>query len=484
MAGKRRASGKTPRQIGSLDPTSSFRETASQARRRQQRIAEPLQARNMRRTYLWRRIAAVAALFVLLAMVGTAVAGFMYVRGVDSDMQSQAKKVSPGLKSALDAAPRQKADPFYMLLLGADMRPGEKVARSDTLILVRVDPKQQRISLISIPRDTRAEIPGHKTQKINGAMQIGGPPLVIKTVKELTGLPISHYIQVNFWGFKEIVDAVGGVNVDVPERIVDIKAANHDKTAYIVEKGYQKLDGKHALTFVRSRHFAEGDYIRMKNQQTFLKAVAKQVLAERNPFTINAIIRAAVRNTVTDMTASEIVGLATDFNGMKLEDMESMTMPSEPKYIDGVAWVILDKPKMRTLIDKLASGQKIVPSAATTGSAEVTLASTSVQPNQISVSVRNGIGRAGVANQASQVLGGAGAWIKETGNANKFVYPETLVVYKSNQAKAQVVRDLLGQGRVIKSRGMYSFKSDVLVIIGKDWAGVAGAGHQTQYRMD
>ena len=152
-------------------------------------------------------------------------------------------------------------DPFYMLLLGTDGRPGEDTYRSDTIVLARVDPTQKQVTLVSIPRDTKVTING-STQKINAAHALGGPEAVVKAVNKLCGVEISHYAEVSFDGMKELVDALGGVEVNVPDRIDDPKAAD-----FVIEPGLQTLNGDQALAFCRSRAFPDGDYTRMRHQR-------------------------------------------------------------------------------------------------------------------------------------------------------------------------------------------------------------------------
>jgi LCP family protein required for cell wall assembly len=364
-----------------------------------------------------------------------------------------------------------------MLILGADMRPGDKQANSDTLILARVDPANKHIALISIPRDTRAAIPGHGTEKINAAMMYGGPSLVIQTVRQLTGLPVSHFVQVNFWGFKQMVDAVGGVWVNVPYRIVDLKAATHDQTAYIVEAGHQKLDGKHALTFVRSRHFAMADYVRMKDQQIFIKALVKQTLQAGNVFRINAITDAMLKNVVTDMKVDQILSLVSDFKDMNPKTIETATMPSTPKMVYGIDYVVLDDAAMRDMIAKLAAGQPIDKTAQASAVAAASQAASSVvDPKTVTVEVRNGAGGKAVASTNAARLSAAGFAIQKTGNAARFVYPQTLVIYRDDQGAAQAVQAALGFGTVVKSENRYAFTSKVLVVVGKDWTAASANG--------
>jgi LCP family protein required for cell wall assembly len=479
--GKRRSG--DPVEIPGVAPASSYSESPAEAQRRQRDAAMPRSLQNARRTNFWRRFVVVATVVAVLLLGGTAFAVYQYASGVNNEMTAQFRRIGGGQLQKSLTPQRKPSEPFYILLLGADTRVGETMARSDSLILARVDPVRKHIALISIPRDTKADIPGYKTQKINAAMQLGGPKLVIETVKQLTGLPITHYVQVNFWGFKDMVDAIGGVYVAVPERINDIKAANHDETAMLVEKGYQKLDGKHALTFVRSRDYAAGDYVRMKNQQAFIKALMKQTLQVKNVFSISSITQAMLRNVVTDMNLQQVLALVNDFKDMNPTAVESATMPSTPKYIDKVAYVILDEEGMREMIARLAAGRPLTGAATPTADpAGTTLppgttSDGTVKASAVSVAVRNGAGLKGVASAAQEKLLKAGFKVPETGNAQRFVYPQTLIIYNDNLPAAEAVQQALaGTGRVVKSRGMYMFKTDILVVVGKDWPKSAAAG--------
>jgi polyisoprenyl-teichoic acid--peptidoglycan teichoic acid transferase len=465
-----------------IPPASSYTETPVEATQRQRDVAMSRTARTARRLRLARQIAVVAAILFVLVVAAGAFAVWRYTTGVDEDMSKALVKLDPKgqVAAALTPAPSAPSEPFYMLILGADMRPGDTMANSDTLILARIDPQSKRIALISIPRDTRAEIPGHGTQKINAAMIYGGPSLVIQTVHDLTGLPISHFVEVNFPGFKEMVDAIGGVYVDVPTRIYDPKAANHDFTAELINPGYQKLDGKHALTFVRSRHYAMADYTRMKNQQTFIKALIKQTLQIGNVFKINAITQAMVKNVTTDMKLGQVLDLVGTFKDMDPKSVEAVTMPSKPEMVDGIDYVVLDDSKMHDLIARLAAGQAIDKSVEASSSAVAAAAAAAdvVDPGTVTLTVRNGAGGQGVASSAAAKLKNAGFSVSEVGNAARFVYPETLVIFKNDQAAAEAVQSALGYGTLVKSNGRYSFKTTVLVVVGKDWKDAQAAAQE------
>ncbi|MDO9107459.1 MAG: LCP family protein, partial [Coriobacteriia bacterium] len=376
-------------EIDRLEPASTSFETPSQQTRRKER---PDFGERNRRAKRRKRVAMGCLSMVLIFLTLAAVAGVFYVRSINSKMQDTFK-TDKKADAALDKPVAQKRDaPFYMLLMGVDSREIGEASRSDTLIIARIDPKQQRVTLVSIPRDTRVSIPGHGKTKINAAHAYGGPALVIETVKDITGLPISHYAEVDFKGFKDVVDALGGVTVTVPEDIYDMKAANHVKSAAKLEAGTQVLDGAHALTFVRSRQFPRGDLQRIENQQTFLKAVLKEALKPANVLRLPSVVSAMADSATTDLSVVDLLSIANQMKGMDSDALEAVTMPGGPQMIGGGSYVVMDEEGFASMIERVKTGQ----------SAEATLTSESAtaEPYQIQVTVKNGSGISGVASDA------------------------------------------------------------------------------------
>jgi LCP family protein required for cell wall assembly len=397
-------------------------------------------------------------------VAAAAIVAWAWVGSLNRQIVAKQQKVDPQVQATLDTPPptHQPGSPFWMVLMGSDIRAKELQARSDTLIMAYVDPQKKRVVMLSIPRDTRVHIPGHGTQKINAAAN-WGPSLTIETLKQFTGVKIQHYMEVDFKGFQDLVNAIGGVWVNVPHRINDAEASPYQATK-VVEKGYQKLDGAHALTFVRSRHFATGDLARVKDQQIFLKALAKQTMQLSNIVRLPAIVDAIMRSTTTDMNVAQLLGLANDMRGMSETDFETVTMPGTPKYIGGLSYVISDDQALAEIIRKIEAGEPVENHPSQTA-----LAAANLKPADVTVSVRNGAGKKGYAAQGSDILTKVGFVIKQVGNTAQPVYDKTLIIFKTNDAKATLVHDALGMGQVVQSKSMYSFTTDVLVVIGKDW---------------
>ncbi len=153
-----------------------------------------------------------------------------------------------------------------LLILGSDRREGEEgePSRSDTIILVHVDPDQDYLSVLSLPRDLRVDVPGYGLNKINYAFAAGGAALTIQTVEQLTGVDINHYLEVDFNAFCDITDALGGVYVDVDQRYY-----NDNPTYELINlaPGYQLLNGDDALDYVRFRHDLNLDFGRMEGSR-------------------------------------------------------------------------------------------------------------------------------------------------------------------------------------------------------------------------
>jgi LCP family protein required for cell wall assembly len=208
-----------------------------------------------------------------------------------------------------EITPVLSGDPQTIMIAGSDRRHGDTKlglkSRSDTMILVRIDPGKG-VALMSLPRDLKVEIPGHGTDKLNVAYTLGGPKLSIKTVKQLTGLAINHYVDVSFHGFSEGVNALGCVYVDIDRRYFNNNAglgygANY--AAIDVKPGYQKMCGQKALDYVRYRH-TDNDIVRGARQQDFLRQVRGQVSPSQLRGKAGKLINIFADNTRSDIQST------------------------------------------------------------------------------------------------------------------------------------------------------------------------------------
>ncbi|HEY0390495.1 MAG TPA: LCP family protein [Solirubrobacterales bacterium] len=200
-------------------------------------------------------------------------------------------------------------EPENILILGSDERASEQEekGRSDTTILLRLDPDREAIAVMSIPRDLKVEIPGFGTEKFNAAYTYGGPKLTLRVVKELTGLPINHVVNVDFLGFVRAVDAIGCVYTDVDRRYYHSNVgvpASEQYSEINIQPGYQLLCGKRALEYVRYRH-TDTDIVRSARQQDFLSAARERVPISKLVLGQNDLIDIFTKYTTSDISDTE-----------------------------------------------------------------------------------------------------------------------------------------------------------------------------------
>lgn len=214
-----------------------------------------------------------------------------------------------------------------ILLLGTDERKDEP-SRSDTIILATYFPNEGKMNLLSIPRDTKVWIPGEeKPDKINSAHALGGMELIKETVEDWSGLEIDHVAKVNFNGFTELVDTVGGVTVS-PERSFE-----YGGDSFSI--GNQELDGKEALNYVRFRKDQDGDFGRIKRQQEVIENTLKAVLSDFSPSAVPSYLKFYQQYVETDMSFFDMYDVATRAfaNGISIE---GKTLPTSSAKIDGI----------------------------------------------------------------------------------------------------------------------------------------------------
>jgi polyisoprenyl-teichoic acid--peptidoglycan teichoic acid transferase len=246
---------------------------------------------------LWKRLVLGAFLIVFAAAGATAVAGFHEV-----DKVVQALELGKPLQLAEGKLVESKpGKPQTLMILGSDRRPKDNAegaggARSDTIMLVRLDPDKEATAIMSLPRDLKVEIPGHGTDKINAAYDLGGPGLTLDTVKALTGLEINHVVNVHFEGFWRAVNAVGCVYADIDRRYFNDSA---EYSFIDVQPGYQRMCGRKALQYVRFRH-EDTDIVRAARQQDFLRQAKQQITASKLFDEHDRLMKIFGRNTSTD----------------------------------------------------------------------------------------------------------------------------------------------------------------------------------------
>jgi polyisoprenyl-teichoic acid--peptidoglycan teichoic acid transferase len=279
----------------------------------------PQPAKSRRR---WLRPVLWTLIGVLILALVWGVLGYLAFR---SGIKDANEKLDPRAERALASQEGiMLANPSNTLVLGADTgtksRQGD-IGRSDSMMVVHTDPDKHKIALLSIPRDLRVDIPGHGEDKINAAYAYGGPTLAIKTVQNVTGLPINHVVVVDFATFDQVIDAVGGVSIDVPRPILSNKfecpygtQARCDRwKGWRFKKGEQTMDGHRALIYARIRENQlnpkESDITRGERQQAVVSSLGDKIVSFteylKAPFNGDDI----VKPLATDLSAAQILEL-------------------------------------------------------------------------------------------------------------------------------------------------------------------------------
>jgi LCP family protein required for cell wall assembly len=399
-------------------------------------------------------------------------AGAAVAYGTWALLDETIEDVSPDTARVKQA--RQVIDPVLpgapqnILLIGSDSRgrsagdPG----RSDSIILVRVDEQQGFISMLSFPRDSFVSIPGAGQDRINAAYSIGGPAKVIETVKALTGQPVQGYVNVDFKGFANLVDDIGGVYLDVDRRYFnDNSGPGDDYEAIDLAAGYQRLFGDDALDYVRYRH-TDSDFARIARQQAFLTEVKRRTKSLGN-FTQGPAFLSLLRGNIeTDIRSPR-----------RLLDLiqASLSTPDERVFrvsvpgglgmtAAGASIVTIDPATLQQKVQEWLNPDFLSASAP------------KIDPAAVRVRVLNGSGRTLIGEDMAGLLRGRGYRALAGGNADSFGYTTTTVLYDPGRAKS------IAAGRALKAAigpqtGLSPLRrgqaggGDAVVVVGTDFTG-------------
>lgn len=232
-------------------------------------------------------------------------------------------------------APGRKVN---ILVLGVDQRKGD-AGRSDTILLVSVDYLTLATRFLSIPRDTRTEIPGHKLNKINAAYAFGRENLAVRTVEKLLGIRVHYRVLVNFQGVVEFIDALGGVPFQVEKAMR--YSDPYQNLSINIQPGWQIMDGKTALHYIRYRNDSLGDIGRVERQQAFVAAVARKLINPLNwPRAVSAMLTSR-KNLSTNIPVYRWPSLGLALAAGSLRGIESETLPGKVSTIGGTSyWIV------------------------------------------------------------------------------------------------------------------------------------------------
>jgi LCP family protein required for cell wall assembly len=245
-------------------------------------------------------------------------------------------------------------EPIFILVLGSDARPGEEIdgQRADSIHILAVNPAEGKATIVGFPRDSYVTIPGHGTTKINAAMTMGGPELVVETVESITGLTMDYWALTWFDGFKAMVDQIDGLVVDVPFSMDD-----GSSRAYF-EPGVQRLDGGQALALARNRHdLPAGDFGRSENQGLLMVSALAQFNKEfvSDPSRLLWWVGAFVRNSDSSLALDQILDLAFTGTAINAKRVVNIVMPGSSGRAGNLSVVYLDQAALEAISADLAN---------------------------------------------------------------------------------------------------------------------------------
>jgi LCP family protein required for cell wall assembly len=409
------------------------------------------------------------SLWAIAAVVTSFVVGaFLFLDDTLSEASPDTPEVNAAIAVTDDVV---RGEPTNILLIGSDTRPSEgDPGRSDSLILVRVDPGNDYISMLSFPRDLWVDIPGYGQDKINAAFSLGGAKTTIETVKSLTDEPIHDYLLVDFNGFRSLVDQVGGVWIDVDRRYFNDNAGRAPGTTYAeidIEPGYRRLKGDDALAYVRYRH-TDSDFARIARQQQFLAELKRQTNKPDNLLRadrLSKIFKNNIQTSIRDVPkALELLRAALTID----KDRTARTS------IDG-ALTMRDVGGQQVSV-VVADPVDIADRVALWREPEFTAAGVNaVDPATTDVAVTNGVGRLLAAETASDLLREKGWNAHPAGNADSFAYSATEVRYAPGEREAaRRIQRLMGDGarlRGLSPKQATRAPGEIEVVVGADFSG-------------
>ena len=330
-------------------------------------------------------------------------------------------------------------DRVTILALGVDNSEGRGLA--DTLIALVVWPKIGEMAALSIPRDSRVVIPGVGNRRINASHAYGGLPLTVETVEMLLGIPFDYYIEVNVSGLADLVDAIGGIDVEVEKRM-----HYRDRSQNLLidlQPGLQHLTGEQAVGYVRFRHDAMGDLGRIERQRKFLRLVAGELLSPANVRRLPRLADTFVETVETNLTVRDILSLKKIIEQVGPDAIRMASLPARPRMIDGQSVLELDADEVQQTVDRVLWGQGI------------------------RVVILNGTSVDGLAARVAEVLEQQGYEILEVGNAERKTAATLILDHRGQTRRAQRVSSLLG-GAVISAAPDGDNPADVTIILGDD----------------
>lgn len=410
------------------------------------------------------------ALISLLVLANVAVF-FVYwqLRTIESAVVESADTIPEAdFQESLAEISEDSADPVTFLIIGSDSREGlEDLTnfgpsggqRADVIILLQVHPDDGTAQMLSIPRDLWVDIPGHGENKINSAFAFGGAPLMTETITRETGIPINHYMQVDFVGFQAIVDELGGVPINFPF------PARDTKSGLSVDAGTQTLDGGEALAFARSRTYQElqngswvsvdaNDIGRTRRQQQLIFSIIRSIARPSSVPELGDIVESFAQHLTIDSRLAEgsLIELGWRLRGVRPDNIAAATLPTYTDSIGGASVELRQEPEASAVLSAFQAGRALVDNG-----------------TAMRITVLNGNGIEGSAGDWGDFLRTRGFEVASVGDAERKNFDTTTILVRPEDVvRGSEISEALGFG--IVEVGTVGQEVDALVVLGADVA--------------
>lgn len=405
---------------------------------------------------LFKSLVVLVGLGVIVGLIGGAILLYLQV------------KVKGGDEVIENLTPQAAAEPMNVLVLGSDSREAltaeQRVSfgtiggrRADTIMLLHLDEKRQKVVLVHFPRDLRVLDPEGKLVKLNGVYGQGADA-VVSTISAFTGLPIHHYLEVDFNGFNQITQELGGVKVYFERPIKDIDSGLN------VPRGCIAIEGDQALAFVRARKI-DDDFGRITRQQLFLKLMADKIATPGTllrPDKVLTLVNVFSRNVKhdADLTLGDIRTIGLRLRNFNSTNLDMRVVPSAGARIQGVDYVVANEGETKALFSAIAGGKALPPFGRTGVSA--------IDPADVRVSLLNGTGVDKLAATEADVLKAKGFQVLVDGNAP--AHEKTTVYFAEGyEEQGRLLLTIYPAMLVPKPSSLVS-QAEVALVLGKDFA--------------
>lgn len=437
--------------------------------------------------------------FFILSTIGSA--GFYFYLKPDIEQKIKQTKEEQTFEN-LDVSNYKER--VNVLLLGVDSLETAKAQtgkRTDTIMILSVDPITKTGFILSIPRDSYVKIHGQdKYTKINHAHSYGGTELALSTIKDFIKIPIHHYVKVDYKALFKVIDDLGGVEFDVPIDMNYTDTHAEPPLNINLKAGFQKLNGEQAMGLLRFRKdYPDRDYGRIRTQQAFIETVLKKFASPSSIPKIPKHIETVYEFVETDMSVQDILSLIKIGISIDFSTLQKATVPGKPIMKNGVSVVETDEEKKQELLSYLLSGkykntdqesekkdvkqnnsqdtQNVTQDVKQSKNSEANSGQEQIEEkkepdvNDKNITVLNGSGVSGVARRVSDMLKIRDIIVDSSENAHSFDHDTTMIYYKDDLALANQIKEIIKVGTVKQgTKDIRSSEPDIIIVIGKDFS--------------